>query len=325
MKPLVSFCLKSYNGRRFLREALEGAFAQTYRPLEIVVSDDASTDGSWEEILDFLSGHPEPPGVEVRVSRNPANLGSVGNWDRLCEMARGELLVKADGDDVSVPERTSRIVDAWIADGKRATVVCHSGWLIGTRGQRLGKLRRVTCGWPLGAAMAFSRHVFETFGRAADGRLVDDAVYARRALLLGPELDIPDRLVRYRLGSGMTSGEWHVRACVTLCLRADLAAIEAVRTELEDLKARADGAVAGYEDGKARLDREWKWFKGKEALVTAKTFAERLAGNRAMGGWNVFSVFGFQRLAYLLPRAPGDALLFLYALARNLLRRSGLV
>ena len=51
-KPLVSFCLKSYNQKEFLKEALEGAFAQTYRPLEIVISDDASTDGSVELILD---------------------------------------------------------------------------------------------------------------------------------------------------------------------------------------------------------------------------------------------------------------------------------
>ena len=46
--PLVSFCVKSYNQKELLKEALQGAFAQTYRPLEIVISDDGSTDGSWE-------------------------------------------------------------------------------------------------------------------------------------------------------------------------------------------------------------------------------------------------------------------------------------
>ena len=48
--PIVSFCVKCYNQERYIGEALEGAFAQTYRPLEIVISDDASTDLSWEII-----------------------------------------------------------------------------------------------------------------------------------------------------------------------------------------------------------------------------------------------------------------------------------
>ena len=48
--PLVSFCVKCYNQERYIGEALEGVFAQTYRPLEIVISDDASTDRSWEII-----------------------------------------------------------------------------------------------------------------------------------------------------------------------------------------------------------------------------------------------------------------------------------
>ena len=47
-RPLVSFCLKSYNQKRYLKNALQGAFAQTYRPLEIVISDDGSKDGSKE-------------------------------------------------------------------------------------------------------------------------------------------------------------------------------------------------------------------------------------------------------------------------------------
>ena len=45
-KPLVSFCMTNYNQIEYFRDALLGAFAQTYSPLEIVISDDHSTDGS---------------------------------------------------------------------------------------------------------------------------------------------------------------------------------------------------------------------------------------------------------------------------------------
>lgn len=55
--PHVSFCVKCFNQKRFILEALKGAFAQTYRPLEIVISDDASNDGSWEIITSAVENY----------------------------------------------------------------------------------------------------------------------------------------------------------------------------------------------------------------------------------------------------------------------------
>ena len=66
----VTVGVKCFNNVRYIREALERAFRQTYRPLEIVVCDDCSTDGSWE---------------------------------RICGLATGDYIVKFDGDDVSEP------------------------------------------------------------------------------------------------------------------------------------------------------------------------------------------------------------------------------
>ena len=43
-RPLVTFALFAYNQEKYIREAVEGAFAQTYAPLEIILSDDCSTD-----------------------------------------------------------------------------------------------------------------------------------------------------------------------------------------------------------------------------------------------------------------------------------------
>ena len=52
-KPLVTFALFAYNQERFITEAVEAAFAQTYQPLEIIISDDGSSDKTYD--TSFLS------------------------------------------------------------------------------------------------------------------------------------------------------------------------------------------------------------------------------------------------------------------------------
>jgi len=47
-RPLVTFALVAYNQEQYIREAVEGAFAQTYEPLEIILSDDCSSDRTVE-------------------------------------------------------------------------------------------------------------------------------------------------------------------------------------------------------------------------------------------------------------------------------------
>ena len=53
--PLVTVALRAFNSRQFIHAALDGAVAQTYRPLEIVVCDDGSTDGTDAEIEQYLT------------------------------------------------------------------------------------------------------------------------------------------------------------------------------------------------------------------------------------------------------------------------------
>lgn len=55
-KLLISFVLIAYNQERFIREAVEGAFSQTYSPLEIILSDDASSDRWNLPIAEKLAG-----------------------------------------------------------------------------------------------------------------------------------------------------------------------------------------------------------------------------------------------------------------------------
>jgi len=317
---VISFCVKSYNQRRYLRAALEGAMAQTYRPLEIVVSDDCSTDGSWDEIRSFFASHPAPDGVTLVLNRNAENLGSLGNWEKLCSLAHGELIVKADGDDVSLPERTARIVEAWAADGKRAKAICHSGWEIGTDGGRQGRLRQVRALWPLGAAMAFSPEIFRTFGFTDDGTLVDDELYSRRALMLGTVLEIPDRLVEYRIGSGATTDRWNIRRLVTGCTDMSL---RAIRRALRDLAALPDDSLGSPRDELEKtFSGEVRFYAHKAELLSSPDFRGRLRAYRALAPHRL-DIAGYQQLAFLMPRPVGDTMLLAYALARNVQRWIG--
>ena len=320
MAPLVSFCVKCFNQRRFIGAALEGAFAQTYRPLELVVSDDGSDDGSWEVIEAAVRDYRRGGGdLTVIVNRNEKNLGNLGNWLKICELAHGELLVKADGDDVSLPERTSRIVEAWSRDGFKSMCVSHSAFLISPSGLPLGSLpRRVSAAAPVGAAMAFSRKTFTEFGPPSDLTLVDDELFARRALFLGGETVFADRLVKYRTGTGVSSSQWDMRSVVRRNYGGLAKSLEMSLADLDHVEQRLGPAECGR--WRKRLSRELADARDKVELASSPSFSRRLAAARRLVGIRAFSVWGWFRLAFVLPRFLGTPMLLAYALARNVAR-----
>ena len=320
-RPLVSFCVKCCNQERYIGEALEGAFAQTYRPLEIVISDDASTDRSWEIIQAAVADYRRrPDAAPVVLNRNASNLGNLGNWLAICSLAKGELLVKADGDDVSLPERAARIAGAWRADGSRATVISHAGMLVGPRGQRMGPMWNVSAAAPAGAVMAFHRGVYDAFGGAEDLWMVDDELFALRARMLGPELVLPDRLVKYRLGTGVSNSLWRMREPMCRSRRDLVKAFRQARRDLE--KARAGMSESERSEWRSLLDAGEARAESELMLFEGKAFAARREGYRRMGPVRLLSVWQFFKIAYLLPRPVGDCLLFAYAVVRYAVRRA---
>jgi glycosyltransferase involved in cell wall biosynthesis len=102
-KPLVSVVTATWNAADYLREAIESALTQTYRPLEIVVVDDGSTDHTAEVCASF--------GGRVRYIYQPKDdkRGSVAHA-RAFREARGEYLAGLDHDDRWLPEKIARQV-----------------------------------------------------------------------------------------------------------------------------------------------------------------------------------------------------------------------
>jgi len=131
--PLISFMIWCYNEEPFIREAVQGALAQDYSPLEVVISDDCSSDHTFEIVQGIAGAYKGPH--KLVLSRNPQNLGIGGNVSRGLELCRGELVVMAGADDISLPERTKWMVEAWNDSQCKATSIYSRYTLIDKKGE----------------------------------------------------------------------------------------------------------------------------------------------------------------------------------------------
>ena len=314
MKPLVTIGVKCFNQEKYIGEALEAAFAQTYRPLEIVASDDASADGSWEIIRDVANRHAGMEGVSVVLNRNPRNLGNLGNWMKIGALSHGGWIVKADGDDVSRPDRVARIAAEIARSGGGRHVVLHGAVKIDPEGKTIGGMKVRYASHPLGAVMAFSKECFTKFPAPADGRLVDDEIFARRALMLGGEINIPEPLVKYRVGTGISSGMYDIREPELRCVRQ---LPQSIAQSLIDLESRRSAiGDDAYVHWRRRLESELENARKYADLIGGADFATRFKAWRGMPRPGIFTPSYLKMLAYLLPRRTGDRLLALLGKVR---------
>lgn len=97
-QPLVSILIPVYNRENFIGECIESALAQTYTNIEIIVVDNASTDGTWAICQQFAAKD-----LRVRVFRNDTNIGPVGNWLACATRAQGVLGKLLFSDDLMFP------------------------------------------------------------------------------------------------------------------------------------------------------------------------------------------------------------------------------
>ncbi|HUP59847.1 MAG TPA: glycosyltransferase [Thermoanaerobaculia bacterium] len=118
--PRVSVHVLTYQHRDFIRQALDSVLAQDYPNLEIVVGDDASTDGTAAIIAEYERAH---PGV-VKALLSDRNLGITANANRILEQCTGEFIAWFAGDDEWLPGKLSAQV-AWFAKNPDA-VLCYT-------------------------------------------------------------------------------------------------------------------------------------------------------------------------------------------------------
>jgi glycosyltransferase involved in cell wall biosynthesis len=106
-KPRVSIGMPMYNGERYIREAIESILKQTFTDLELIISDNASTDRSFEICREYANRDPR-----VVLLRNPVNLGANPNYRLVAKAARGEFFKWQSANDLLSTDYIERCVAA---------------------------------------------------------------------------------------------------------------------------------------------------------------------------------------------------------------------
>ncbi len=118
--PLITIGLPVYNGADHIGQTIESLLGQTFTDFEVVVSDNASTDGTLEILRDW-----EKKDNRIRVYAELSNRGGAWNFNRVVELARGEYFRWAGHDDLIDPNYLRACIDASRA-APRQTILVHT-------------------------------------------------------------------------------------------------------------------------------------------------------------------------------------------------------
>jgi glycosyltransferase involved in cell wall biosynthesis len=303
--PLVTIGIPTYQRLEYLKQATESALSQSYSSIEVLVSDD----GTSEEIAAWGQEMQRNLFPKFRYKRNPKNLGLAGNWNSIADDAQGDYLVIIGDDDRLEPLFISSLLPYLNAG---ATVAFCNQHVIDSAGLRL-----------LDQSEYFTRHYHRA--ELSEGRLENparfiwqNAIPMSAALirtdlvrqlrfkedLNTPEIELfarieqpgndfyfcPDYLAEYRVhsGSATSSGLRSER------LSGYLMNIS-VSTEIEPLKSKLLANMLVNAVGRALLQKDWR--RASE-LFNCKYFPQQ----------ERFTVRGIiYRLTLALPPALGGA------------------
>lgn len=109
--PLLSIGMPVYNGEHTIAAALESLLGQTFGDFELIVSDNASSDGSWKIIEAFAARD-----RRIRALRQAQNIGANANYSAVFRAARGKYFKWASSNDWCAPEFLQRCVEQLEAD-----------------------------------------------------------------------------------------------------------------------------------------------------------------------------------------------------------------
>jgi glycosyltransferase involved in cell wall biosynthesis len=117
--PRLSIGLPVYNGEKYLAESIDALLGQSYDEFELIISDNASTDGTADICQQYAKQHPR-----IRYFRQPRNIGASRNHDFLFRQSQAELFKWASADDLYARELIRQCVDA--LDEHPDAVLAHS-------------------------------------------------------------------------------------------------------------------------------------------------------------------------------------------------------
>lgn len=129
----VTVGIPVYNGERYIRKAVESVLSQTYTDIELIVTDDGSTDNT----LQILNSIKDP---RLKVISDGENRGIAYRLNQQIDLACGEFLARMDADDMMMPHRLERQIKVLRGDltvdvvGSEAVIIGEHDELLGKRG-----------------------------------------------------------------------------------------------------------------------------------------------------------------------------------------------
>lgn len=216
-KPLVSIIAVAYNHANYVEDAIHSLLNQKYSPLEIIISDDNSSDNTFDIIQKVISTYKGPH--KVIINKNNKNLGIGGNVSVALKLASGELLLSADCDDISEPHRVSELVQVWLSYDPKPHLITTDAWDTSQDGidlsiKRCGNLEKIRSinDWIknkphfFGCTNMYSKSLIDTFGLLQANCGATDQIMVLRAILLGGAASHHVPLVHHRQG-GVTGNK----------------------------------------------------------------------------------------------------------------------
>jgi glycosyltransferase involved in cell wall biosynthesis/SAM-dependent methyltransferase len=216
-EPLVSIIMLCYNHDNFVGEALDGLFAQTYSPLEIVIIDDGSSDGTAKVIETKLAQHSDRSNIEF--IRNERNIGANAAMRIGLNRTTGQFIHLASSDDIMLPDFIACMARAWREDN--VSLVATNAYYIDEHSSSLNRTFRDPsrpgdasfetlardgandcC---FGPAIGFDREIHSQFGWPPTYLNAYDIMYPFYACLLKGERFLEEPLLKYRVNSQNTS------------------------------------------------------------------------------------------------------------------------
>lgn len=207
--PTASLILLAYNQERYIADAIEGAFAQEYPNLDIVISDDSSSDRTFDIASKMAADYSGPH--RLILNRTQANRGILAHLYEAVGLSRGDYVVLAAGDDVSLPRRVSRLIDCFVrtcADAAFSNwnVIDDHGRLVREGRPAEDKVVDLNAYFPgrtirhiTGVTSAYSREVFDAISVPAERMISEDLFFTFMLSLRSRRIEMIDEpLVEYR-------------------------------------------------------------------------------------------------------------------------------
>ncbi len=243
-----SIVVLSYNQQAFVGDAVQAVLAQDCPPIEIIISDDCSTDGTFEIIEKTVADYTGPHQVQIR--RNAQNMGLVAHINAMFDVASGDVIIPAYGDDISLPHRVSEIITAFETGGpllvhSDAEAIDEAGNPTETSYRKADFFRTTdpldvatSMALYLGASGGWHRALFAKYGPLNHPNIYDDHVFGFRAALEGRVALIEKPLLQYREGIGLShrlkGAETSAEAAQTRRKKILLMMISTFRQRLDD-------------------------------------------------------------------------------------------